>query len=64
MADQESVGRRYRRETGAQKAAKMKKERKKKFKQIMQAAKMTSSSVDDIGVQVLFPLLFSYFFFS
>ena len=65
MADQESMGEvyheRYRRETCAQRAAKDKKKHQKKFKQKKQVAKMTSASVEDIGFQVLSPLLFLYF---
>jgi hypothetical protein len=61
MADQESVGERYRRETGAQKAAQTKRDQKKRFKQMMQVDKLTSSSVDGVGFQVVSPLLFSYF---
>ena len=61
MADQEAVGERYRRETGPQRAAKTKKKQQKVYGQKKQVAKMTSASVEDIGFQVLSPLLFSYF---
>ena len=49
---------RLRRTSGAARAAADKREQAKVFNQVIQGYKLTGSSVDEIGFQVLFPLLF------